>query len=356
MPRYLLGLDFGTTSARALMVDLDGGGPRTTEEAYRHGVIEYPGQPAVARQDADDYLECLAQLLTWAASQGSVVGIGVAATASTPIPVDESNLPLSRRFPNEPDALAWLWKDHSAQPEADESTALFAQADPERLARVGKYYAEWFWAKALRCARQSPEVFEAAHTWLEQCDFLTASLTGKVTRGICAAGHKGFYHQGYPDALSRLHPGLAALRQTLPNRAEPCSVAAGGLAEGWALPAGTPVAVGGVDAHLGAVGSGIKPRQLCMVLGTSACHMAVAPYALGIKSVPGISGIADESVLPGMLGLEAGAGSLWRLARLGVPAGGGFARRAFVCLERFAGRGKRPPDGRFPRRKPVPFR
>lgn len=325
MPRYALGLDFGTTSARALMVDLEGGERLGAERAYPHGVMAYPGEPAIARQDADDYLECLSQLLEWAAAQGEVVGIGIDATASTPIPVDESNAPISRRFPNEPDALAWLWKDHSAQQEAAEITEVFEREDSDRLARVGEYYAEWYWAKALRCARQSPGLFDAAATWLELCDFLTASLTGQVVRSKCAAGHKALYRNGYPAAetLSRLHPGLGKLGATLPDEALPCSSVAGSLTEGWSVPIGTPVAVGGVDAHLGAVGAGIAPGRVCMVLGTSACHMAVAPYSLGIDSVPGISGVAD-SVLPGMLGLEAGQAAFgdlldWVGRQAGVP-------------------------------------
>jgi len=324
MPRYALGLDFGTASARALMVDLDGGESSSSEASYRHGIIQYPGEPAIARQDPNDYLECLAQLLSWANQQGEVVGIGIDATASTPIPVDEDNNAISRRFPNEPDALAWLWKDHSAQAEADEITAFVGHDDPRRLARVGKYYAEWFWAKALRCARHSPEVFETAETWLEQCDFLTASLTGKVTRGICAAGHKCLYYNGYPPLVQV--PELARLRVSLPSTSLPCSEIAGSLTEGWGLPAGTPVAVGGVDAHLGAVGAGVAQGRLCMVLGTSACHIAVAPYSLGIASVPGISGIADDSVIPGMLGLEAGQAAFgdlleWVSRQVDIPQG-----------------------------------
>jgi len=290
------------------MVDIDGGTSLSTEATYPHGVLTYPGCPEVARQDADDYLECLDQLLSWAASQGDVIGIGIDATASTPIPVDASHEALSRRMPNERNALAWLWKDHAAQAEADEITEFLRAHDPTRLARVGKYYAEWFWAKALRCARESPAVFDAAHTWLEQCDFLTLHLTGEVTRGASAAGHKALYHSEYPASanLARIDPRLVALRETIQSKALPCSVLAGGLIGRWNLPPGIPVAVGGVDAHSGAVGAGIREGRLCMVLGTSACHMAVAPHAAGIAGVHGISGIADDSILPGMLGLEAG--------------------------------------------------
>ncbi|MEO7453999.1 MAG: ribulokinase [Fimbriimonadales bacterium] len=319
MPRYAAGLDFGTLSARALFVDVDTGETQTAEHTYRHGIIEDPSSPAVARQDANDYLEAVEDLLSQAPE--GVIGIGVAATASTPIPVDADLRPLDGDL----DAMAWLWKDHSAQAEAEEITALFAHHDPVRLARVGAYYAEWFWAKVLRCARNSPQASALAATWVEQCDFVTAHLTGNLRRGKCAAGHKALYCEGYPptDTLANLHPELARIARTLAEAAS-SSETAGGLSAEWGaktgVPSGTPVAVGGVDAHLGAVGAGIWAGRVCMVLGTSACHMAVAPY--GIESVPGISGIADDSILPGMLGLEAGQAAFgdlfeWAAEQLG---------------------------------------
>jgi L-ribulokinase len=307
MPRYAIGLDFGTLSARAAVVDVDSGEARSFEHVYRHGIIE-SDDGAVARQEPADYLEAAKDLLAQAAAAGEVVGIGIAATASTPIPVDSNLEPIAQIFSEDLDAKAWLWKDHSAQSEAEEITEAMRQADPARLARVGAYYAEWFWAKILRCARSSPQVAAAAHTWVEQCDFVTGNLTGTLRRGQCAAEHKALYYKGYPDPTS-LPIELRRIAEGL-GEAYPCSDLAGGLTSEWAaatgIPKGTPIAVGGVDAHLGAVGAGVAPGRPCLVLGTSACHMAVAPYSAGISSVPNISGIADDSIVPGMLGLEAG--------------------------------------------------
>ncbi|MDQ2987085.1 MAG: ribulokinase [Armatimonadota bacterium] len=312
MPRHAIGLDFGTSSARALLVDVETAETASAEHEYLRGTLD-GNSPTVSRQDADDYLDAAKSLLSWAARQcSSVVGIGVAATASTPIPVDGQSGPLSRRYPDNPDAYAWLWKDHSSQEEADEITHFFAKNDPTRLARVGAYYAEWFWAKALRCARRSPAVFDVAATWLEQGDFITAALTGTVVRGAGAAGHKGLCFNGYPtdDLLANLDPRLGVLRRSMGQKVVSSSEVCGRLTEEWAqrtgIAAGTPVAAAGIDAHVGAVGAGVCEDRLCMVLGTSACHIAVAPYTLGLESVAGISGIADDSVLPGMFGLEAG--------------------------------------------------
>lgn len=327
MPRYSIGLDFGTLSARALAVDMDTGESESFEHRYRRGTIDVPGEPEAARQDADDYLEACENLLCKCAMLGDIVGIGIDATASTPIPVTNDIVPLSRVLPGNPAALAWLWKDHSSQSEASDITQHFASDDPARLRRVGKYYAEWFWAKVLRCARNSPETSGAAATWVEQCDFVTAALTGSPKRGKCAAGHKALFHKSYPspDALAPLHPELARIAATM-GAAFACSESAGTISAEWCaktgLAPGVPVAVGGVDAHLGAVGAGVGEGRVCLVLGTSACHIAVAPYAAGVNEVPGISGIADDSVLPGMLGLEAGQAAFgdlfdWAAGQLG---------------------------------------
>ena len=329
MSRHAIGLDFGTLSARAIVVDVDSGESTVFTSEYEHGILEDPNRPDVARQNADDYLaSCQCVLKQAAGVAGEFIGIGIGATASTPIPAGKSLIPLSRSHEDNLDAHAWLWKDHSSQKEADEITSFFAKTNPALIARVGAYYAEWFWAKALQCARKSPDIFDAAETWVEQCDFVSATLTGNLIRGSCAAGHKALYHRGYPTAKVMTHvaPRLGRLAETLPQETAPCNAMAGGLTEEWSektgLPKGLPVAVGGVDAHLGAVGAGVTPGSVCLVLGTSACHIAVAPYEAGIHSVPGVSGIADDSVLPGMLGLEAGQAAFgdlfeWTAAQLG---------------------------------------
>jgi L-ribulokinase len=237
--------------------------------------------------------------------------------------VDAAGRPLAfdKRFRKDPAALAWLWKDHTAHAEAEEITALAREIRPQYLAKCGgTYSSEWFWSKLLHCLRTSPEVFAAAHTWVECTDFLPAVLAGtehpsKVVRGICAAGHKAMYHEswgGLPDAefLSRLDPRLGALRARLYDRAYTVEKVAGTLTAAWAgklgLPQGLPVAVGAFDAHLGAVGSGIAPGTLVKILGTSSCDMMVAPRAQKLSDVPGLCGIVPGSILPGFYGLEAG--------------------------------------------------
>jgi L-ribulokinase len=333
---YAIGLDFGTNSVRALIVDVAEGrqlSSFTWPYTYgKAGVIEDPNVPDLARQHPADYLAgieaAVKQALEFAAedadfSTKSVIGIGVDTTGSTPLPLDVNGaaLALSPEFASDADAMAWLWKDHTSHAEAAEITALAAKKRPAYLAKCGgKYSSEWFWAKLLRCARVAPHVFDAAHTWVELADWVPAVLTAttrpdSLRRGVCAAGHKAFYNTswgGYPDAefVGALHPGLARVRRTLPNRAATIAEAAGGLSAEWAkklgLPAGIPVAVGAFDAHLGAVGAGVGEGTLVKIIGTSTCDIMVSSIERELCDVPGLCGIVQESVLPGFYGLEAG--------------------------------------------------
>jgi L-ribulokinase len=325
---YSIGLDYGTNSARCLVVDLEIGAEVGSSvfpyPSGDDGVILDSKQPELARQNPNDYVAAAEWLLKEAVSQAGItpaeiVGIGVDTTASTPLPLDKEGEPLSSSFADEPNALAWLWKDHTSHAEAAEITGLAAREHPEYLAKCGgAYSSEWFWSKLLRCARISPQIFEASHTWIEQCDFVTATLAGNLAlprRGICAAGHKGMFGVswgGYPDErfLEQLHPSLARVRRTLPKTTHVCGEVAGNLTKQWAertgLREGTPISVGGIDAHLGAVGSGIQKGTLVKILGTSSCDMAVWPLDSELPDIPGISGIVPESILPGMYGLEAG--------------------------------------------------
>ena len=333
---YAIGLDFGTNSVRALVVDVRDGrelSSHTWPYAYGHaGVIVDPNVPDLARQHPADYLAgieaSVKQALEFAAEDGEfstkgVIGIGIDTTGSTPLPLDVNGmaLALTPQFASNADAMAWLWKDHTSHAEAAEITALAAKKRPAYLAKCGgKYSSEWYWAKLLRCARVAPEVFEAAHTWVELADWVPAVLTGtsrpeSLRRGVCAAGHKAFYSAswgGYPDAefLGALNPGLARVRHTLPKRAATIAEAAGELSPEWAaklgLPAGIPVAVGAFDAHLGAVGAGVGEGTLVKIIGTSTCDIMVSPIARELCDVPGLCGIVQESVLPGFYGLEAG--------------------------------------------------
>ena len=333
---YSLGLDFGTNSVRALVVDVRDGrqlSSFTWQYAYGHaGVILDAAVPDLARQHPADYLAgieaAVKQALEFAAEDADfstkrVIGIGVDTTGSTPLPVDVNGvaLALSPEFASNANAMAWLWKDHTAHAEAAEITALAAKKRPAYLAKCGgRYSSEWYWAKLLRCARVAPDVFEAAHTWVELADWVPAVLTGttrpdSIRRGVCAAGHKAFYNAswgGYPDVefLGSLHPGLARVRRTLPSRCETIAESAGGLSAEWAaklgLPAGIPVAVGAFDAHLGAVGAGVGEGTLVKIIGTSTCDIMVSPVERELCDVPGLCGIVQESVLPGFYGLEAG--------------------------------------------------
>ncbi|MGE0002784.1 MAG: ribulokinase, partial [Fimbriimonadaceae bacterium] len=325
MARFALGLDFGTSSVRALLVDVDSGqeassavSPYASGEA---GVVLSPSDPYVARQVPADYrVGCLDAIRAVLALSGPVeiVGIGVDTTASTPIPMGPGLTPLADNgdFSQEPATLAWLWKDHTSHEEAAEITALAkARREPYLTKCGGSYSSEWYWSKLLRAARTAPAVFVAAETWLELQDYVPAWLCGEArpVRGVCAAGHKGLWSPawgGFPSAefFAALDPGLAAQAAKLDPVCQPCGTAAGGLCEEIAsatgLTPGTPVSVGGIDAHLGAVGVGIEPGTMVKIMGTSTCDILIGPGS-GLE-IEGVSGIVPGSVLPGLTGIEAG--------------------------------------------------
>ncbi len=334
--RYVIGLDYGTNSVRALLVNTGNGREVATAVwDFSHGErgVILGRDPNLARQHPSDYITGAEKTIRKALAlvkqslrgfkPQQVIGIGVDTTGSTPLPLDPAGQPLalSRKFAKNPAAMAWLWKDHTSIVEAAEITALAREMRPEYLAKCGgTYSSEWFFSKILHCLRTSPDVFEAAHTWVECADWIPAMLTGteapgKLKIGVCAAGHKAMYNEdwgGYPDAefLSRLHPKLGELRDRLPERVSTIDCAVGGLTADWAgrtgLPAGIPVAVGAIDAHLGAVGAGIAPGTLVKIIGTSTCDMMVAPASETLADIPGLCGIVKGSILPGCYGLEAG--------------------------------------------------
>jgi L-ribulokinase len=336
MPECTIGLDYGTNSARAIVVDV------ATGEEIASAVSPYPSgregiilsdDPNLARQHPADYVATAESSIRDALEQAianrpgftpaDVVGLGVDTTGSTPLPVDADGTPLGLQdeFAENPAAMAWLWKDHTSIAEAEQITALAAEMRPEYLAKCGgTYSSEWFFAKVLHCLRTSPAVFDATFTWVEIADWIPAMLTGtehpdQLVVNVCAAGHKAMYNDawgGYPDTefLGKLDPKLAGLRQRLKDRAVPVGNVVGGLTGEWAdrtgLSAGIAVSAGAFDAHLGAVGAGIRPGTLVHTIGTSGCHMMVAPRDADVPDIPGLCGIVPGSILPGAIGLEAG--------------------------------------------------
>jgi L-ribulokinase len=334
--KYVIGLDYGTNSVRTLLVNVTNGREVATAVwGYEHGTagVILARDPNLARQHPADYAKGAQVTIRKALADAKrnvrgfkpeqVIGIGVDSTGSTPLPVDRDGHPLAfqKKFANHPAAMAWLWKDHTGVAEAAEITELAKRIRPHYLAKCGSIYSsEWFFSKILHCLRTSPEVFDAAYSWIECADWVPAMLTGtealdRLSVGVCAAGHKAMYNRqwgGYPDAefLSQLDPKLGELRSRLPGEAHTVNRAAGGLTEDWAgrtgLPAGIPVAVGAFDAHLGGIGAGIAPGTLVKIIGTSTCDMMVVPVGQELADIPGLCGIVEGSILPDYYGLEAG--------------------------------------------------
>jgi L-ribulokinase len=335
-PAFAIGVDYGTNSVRALVVDVADGREISTSvfdyPSGEAGILLDPRDPHTARQNPADYIEgffrSVGRAVESAANDPSfrperVVGIGVDTTGSTPIPVDRAGKPLALmpEFANNLAAHAWLWKDHTSHAEAAEITAKAKKVREKYLNKCGGVYSsEWYWSKILHCKRTAPKVFAAAYSWVELADFVPAFVTGNLDpdtlpRGICAAGHKAMYHTawgGLPSAkfLASLDPALAALRSRYAPHAVTSDKKAGSLtaevADRVGLPTGVAVAVGAFDAHMGAVGAGIKSGTLVKIIGTSTCDMMVARMDRKLRDVPGLCGIADGSVVPNMYGLEAG--------------------------------------------------
>ncbi len=337
MAEFALGIDFGSNSSRALIIDVaDGsvyGSASCTYPGGSEGIFTDPSDHNLARQLPASYLTALETCVKGALEQAktkagfspdSIVGIGLDATASTPIPVSKDLTPLSDlpEFKDNLNAYAWMWKDHTSIKEADAITAAAEKQHPEYLAKCGGAYScEWFWSKVWHCMNADRKVFDAAFTWLDFPDFLPVALGGitdisKVKAGVCAAGHKSLYCEewgGLPDSdfLKSLSPELAALKERLYSKACPADNKAAELCKAWAdrlgLPAGIPIAAGIIDAHSGAVGAGVGKGRMVKIIGTSSCDILAEPKQdSGIPDIPGICGIVDGSVLPGSLGIEAG--------------------------------------------------
>lgn len=343
MATYTLGIDYGTNSARALVVNTANG------REVGAAVVNYPSgadgilldskDHNLARQSPADYVMCLERVVKAALSQArrqhgvrgkDVIGIGVDTTGSTPLPVDAQNQPmcLHPKYKKNLNAHAWLWKDHTAFAEAARITEQAKKTRPHFLAKCGGVYSsEWYWSKLWHCLNVDRKLFEDTHAWIELEDYIPAVLGGirrpeDVVRGVCAAGHKAMFNSrwgGMPDAefLASLDPRLA--RFSMPLETLPIDHPAGRLAKAWAdaweLPEGLPVAVGAIDAHLGAVGAGIKTGSLVKIVGTSTCDIMVAKNTMPVPDIPGVCGIVDGSVLPGYIAVEAGQSAVGDIFR-----------------------------------------
>lgn len=329
--RLVIGLDYGSDSVRAVLVDCKNGEELASAVcAYRRWSEGQFCNPMLNqyRQHPLDYLEGLTkvvkEILAVSGTAGNVVGIGVDTTGSTPVAVDEAGtaLALKPEFADNPNAMFILWKDHTAVGEAEEINrcAKNSVVDYTRY-EGGVYSSEWFWAKILHTLREDESVRRAAFSWVEHCDWLPAVLTGntnpyRMKRSSCAAGHKAMWHEswgGLPpeDFFSGIDPLLCGLRDRLYTESCTSDEVAGYLSEEWAaelgLPVGIPVAIGAFDCHMGAVGAKVQPGVLTKVIGTSTCDITVANVGeLDSRQVRGICGQVDGSVLPGLIGLEAG--------------------------------------------------
>jgi L-ribulokinase len=372
MSKYVIGLDFGTNSCRSLIIDVANGNELASHvfpyPSGKDGVIVDSADPNLARQNPADYVAGIEVAIGEALKKAKrrhpnfsphdVIGIGADTTGSSPLPVDASGQPLcfDPKFKNNPAALVWLWKDHTSYAEAAQITELASRMRPHYLAKIGgTYSSEWWWSKILHCKHVAKEVFDAAHSWVETCDWVPALLVGelspnKIKRSICAAGHKAMFSrswQGLPEKefLEALSPGLGSLRERLYEEAFTSDRLAGRLSKSWSdklgLSPSVAVAVGAFDAHMGAVGAGISPGTLVKIIGTSTCDIMIHPHKEKLNDIPGVCGIVDGSVMDGYFGIEAGQSAvgdifLWFVNELVPERYGATQDEKFKNLERAA--------------------
>jgi L-ribulokinase len=325
---HVVGVDFGTLSARAVVVDTeDGSELAVAVHEFEHGVMddtlaatgaELP--PQWALQDPADYVEALRAAVPEAVraagiAPGDVVGLGTDFTASTPLPVLADGTPLCQvaGFEDRPHAYVKLWKHHAAQRQADRVNAVAQERGEPWLARYGgRISSEWEFAKALQVLEEDPEVYERMDRWLEAADWIVWQLCGRETRSTCTAGYKAIHQDGrYPseEYLRELDPRLVDFVEAkLETPLLPLGARAGDLtaraAEWTGLSEGIAVAVGNVDAHVTAPAArAIDPGQLLMIMGTSTCHVMNAEQ---LAEVPGMCGVVRDGIVPGLYGYEAG--------------------------------------------------
>ncbi|MBM3701107.1 MAG: ribulokinase [Actinobacteria bacterium] len=334
--KYVIGLDFGTDSVRALIVDVENGREIATHvsnyKRWSSGKYQDPAKN-MFRHHPLDYIEAMQDVIIQSIKQApeglaqNIIGIGVDTTGSTPAPVDIEGtvLSLKEEFSENPNAMFILWKDHTAVKEADliNKTAKSWGGTDFTQYCGGIYSSEWFFSKILHILRNDLQVKENSYSWVELADWIPAILTGninplKMKRSRCAAGHKAMWHsqwEGLPpeEFLIKIDPLLSGLRSRLYSKTYTSDAAAGTLTKEWAdklgLNPGVTVTVGAFDPHMGAVGGQISEGIFVKVLGTSCCDMAVGPKSIDENLIDGICGQVDGSIIPGMIGYEAGQSS-----------------------------------------------
>ncbi len=328
----LAGIDFGTDSVRVLLCDAKDG------KKINYGVAEYKRWKKREfcnsienqyRQHALDYLEGLQEAFHDALnilppeSGKKIIAISVDTTGSTPCPVDVKGSPLclSKEFRHNPDAMFHLWKDHTAANEAKEIDELLKSTDIDYTQFQGVYSSEWFWAKILHTVRKSSDIRNQAYTWIEHSDWIIGELAGitsveDLPRGACAAGHKALWHSdfnGLPsrDVLSSIDPYLGVIYDRYPNKTVPAGTPIGKISSKWAqklhLNPETIIVMGSLDAHAGGVGAGIEKRTMVKVIGTSTVDLVIEDAdILKGKDLREVCGQAEDSIIPGYIGIEMG--------------------------------------------------
>lgn len=333
MKKYVIGLDYGTDSVRAVLIDTESGAELATSVSYyqrwKKGRFCRPENNQF-RQHPLDHIEGLEKTVSDVVKESGVtpeniVSICIDTTGSSPLPVNKDGIALSLlpEFSENPNAMMVLWKDHTSIREAEEINDLAKNWSGEDYTKFegGIYSSEWFWAKILHINREDEAVKNAAFSWMEHCDYLTFLLSdhqdlATFRRSRCAAGHKAMWHEswnGLPskEFLGQLDSSLAELRDRLYDKTYTSNEVAGNLNEEWAsklgLTVNTVIAVGTFDAHSGAIGAKVEENTLIRIMGTSTCDIMVAPNEIiGDRTVKGICGQVDGSVIPGLMGLEAG--------------------------------------------------
>jgi L-ribulokinase len=334
MKKYVIGVDYGTDSVRSVIVETSDGKEISSSVFYyprwKEGLFCNPSKN-VFRQHPLDYIEGLENSIKDALKKApsgvaeNITGISIDTTGSTPCAVDEKGVPLAltNGFEKNPNAMFVLWKDHTAVKEAGEINGLAHSGKFEDYTKFsgGVYSSEWFWSKILHVLREDSSVRKKAFSWVEHCDWIPALITGntdplKLKRGRCSAGHKAMWHESFgglpsEEFLVALDPLLKGIRARLYNETYTVTEKAGTLTREWAKKLGLSesvvVGIGAFDAHIGAIGAQIEPYILCKIMGTSTCDILIAPLnETGDKLVKGICGQVDGSVIPGMLGMEAG--------------------------------------------------